>query len=519
MDSTDVKLLMEAYSAVYDEDLRDELESIDELDEDLAFIDDLSDEELDLVMEEILLDGGFTLDECINISEYAILTEESEMQRMNRLMNKRTRAAKSEKATAIRMKAAERERVGRKQAIKRIQVSAGRAAQKIGRGAKKLKTYAGGASSAVQGGARDLGAKLKGAKERITGFLGRVGRAAKAGYKAGKAEFSGQAAREAEARTQQRQVARTQRRAERRGASRDTSEFERRKPTGPKPGLPPRMRSASIVPVSRGERIASRQSAKSQAGPRTVRTGYPSGGIIPVSIKVEPQPAISGTKAAPALPAGKETTSSRRQAALQKMQKARTGSSARGVRFAGPSGEVAPKRAHTGIRDAASRFAKKAGLTQEEIQLLLPYILEDIIAEGYAKSYDEAYEILESLSDYDFDELVESYIEENVESYDFYDVVLEHLLDEGYADTEEDAEVIMANMSEEWVDDILEGVGFRSPYEGKPSYKDPWGKSPATKAAEKRQELERTQPGTKRQKLQSRRSEHLDRMFGAARRA
>jgi len=50
------------------------------------------------------------------------------------------------------------------------------------------------------------------------------------------------------------------------------------------------------------------------------------------------------------------------------------------------------------------------------------------------------------------------------ESYDFYDVVLDHLLDEGYADTYESAEVIMVNMSEEWIDSIAEAKWGKQPY-------------------------------------------------------
>ena len=43
---------------------------------------------------------------------------------------------------------------------------------------------------------------------------------------------------------------------------------------------------------------------------------------------------------------------------------------------------------------------------------------------------------------------------------DIYDVILEYLINEGYADTYEAAESIMVNMSEEWRDDILnEGIG------------------------------------------------------------
>jgi hypothetical protein len=40
------------------------------------------------------------------------------------------------------------------------------------------------------------------------------------------------------------------------------------------------------------------------------------------------------------------------------------------------------------------------------------------------------------------------------ESYDYFDYILEHLVAEGYADTNQDALIIMANMSEEWRNDI-----------------------------------------------------------------
>jgi hypothetical protein len=42
------------------------------------------------------------------------------------------------------------------------------------------------------------------------------------------------------------------------------------------------------------------------------------------------------------------------------------------------------------------------------------------------------------------------------EEVDLFDYILEHLVAEGYADTNESALVIMANMSEEWRDDIVE---------------------------------------------------------------
>ena len=52
MNSKDIRSLHEAYVAVYDEDLREDLLNA----EDFSFIDDLSDNELDEIIEEVVLD-------------------------------------------------------------------------------------------------------------------------------------------------------------------------------------------------------------------------------------------------------------------------------------------------------------------------------------------------------------------------------------------------------------------------------------------------------------------------------
>jgi len=49
--------------------------------------------------------------------------------------------------------------------------------------------------------------------------------------------------------------------------------------------------------------------------------------------------------------------------------------------------------------------------------------------------------------------------EDQKESVDLFDYLLEYLVAEGYADTNKSALVIMANMSEEWKQSIIEGVG------------------------------------------------------------
>ena len=154
--------IYEAYAAVYNEDLREEILTVEE---DFSFIDDLSDNELVQVMEEILSEREVTLDECFDAFDADLLSEETEMQRMNRLQNKATREKKGAAATAGRMKSAERDRVGRKHAIKRLQVATSRAADNLKSNVKskaeRAKTLAGGVASAVAGGAAEAGRKAK----------------------------------------------------------------------------------------------------------------------------------------------------------------------------------------------------------------------------------------------------------------------------------------------------------------------------------------------------------------------
>ena len=49
--------------------------------------------------------------------------------------------------------------------------------------------------------------------------------------------------------------------------------------------------------------------------------------------------------------------------------------------------------------------------------------------------------------------------EDQKESFDLFDYLLEYLVAEGYADTNKAALAIMANMSEEWKQSIVEGEG------------------------------------------------------------
>ena len=384
--------LYEAYAAVYDDNLRQELLSAP-IKEDFSFIDDLSDNELVQVMEEILSEGEVTLDECFDAFDEVLIeaTVTSSDDRPSEGSSRVTSSSdrRSEKTAERRKKV----RVGR------VMQAAERAGEGIKGGAKKTKEKVTG--------------KLASAKEKITGFLGKIGRSLKAGASATKKEFSGEAGKEAKARVtgrQLRRAARTQASAER---SKDTSAFTKK--------------------------------------------------TSPFDYKPAPKPSWEN------LPSG------RRVKAAAKSDAAAAGSSSSGTRFAGPGG-VSPlatkKKDQTALMKAASgkkREARKSTSVAEQYELLASYILEDIINEGYANTLEEAFEVLESFSDYEIGEIAENYLVEDTEVVDLYDVILSHLLDEGFADTEESATVIMANMSEEWREQILNEANKESAMPEAPS--------------------------------------------------
>jgi len=389
--------LYEAYAAVYDDNLRQELLSAP-VKEDFSFIDDLSDNELVQVMEEILSEGEVTLDECFDAFDEVLIeaTVTSSDDRPSEGSSRVTSSSdrRSEKTAERRKKV----RVGR------VMQAAERAGEKIKGGAKKTKEKVTG--------------KLASAKEKITGFLGKIGRSLKAGASAAKKEFSGKAGKEAEARVTGRQLRRAARKqaVEKRG--KDTSAFTKKSSPfdyepAPKPAWENLPKAERITTHSGGG--VGRREAASSGGIRS--KGTSGGGEGPSSTG----------RALPPVGAGSRT----------------------------PGGK--PRR-QSQITFAMSKAASKGKkLLNQEYDLLASYILEDIINEGYANTLEEAFEVLESFSDYEIGEIAENYLVEETETVDLYDVVIGHLLDEGYADSEESALAIMANMSESWIESIVEG--------------------------------------------------------------
>jgi hypothetical protein len=102
------------------------------------------------------------------------------------------------------------------------------------------------------------------------------------------------------------------------------------------------------------------------------------------------------------------------------------------------------------------------------------------------------------------------YNQENLSEEEYLDIQewVEALIDEGYdLDQYSDDELYEAYMKE----------AFISPYKSRTSYNNPQGHSPATKADLKSRELQQTQPGSTRQRNQTRRAGHLAKMFKAGR--
>jgi len=438
MDSKQIRGLCEAYVAVYDEDLRHEIIDMS-LDEDLSFIDDLSDNELVQIMEEILSEEEVTLQECLDIFEGELLSE-ARVDMDARAKARREYAASSEKsasearkrsasaaAAAEREKTSERGRVVKKHAMKRLQVATTRAGRNLADKAKsagqKAKTLGAGAVSAAAGGAAEVGRKLSSAKKKITGFIKRVGSAAKAGYSSAKKEFSGQSAREAKARTTGREMRRAARRQASASSGRDTSEFSTTK-KAEKPSDPWR-------------------------GSETKPSARPS--VTTKSVK-----ALSGSSIKGALPPAKQSSRQRLGNTTKPI------ASRPGVRIAGGSGFGNPERGVStpqttkkGMKTAAGAITK----INASYEMIADVLAEELISEGYVSNVCDAYDMIAEMNDFDLYEFVESFKNndyEEVETLDLYDVVLEHLLDEGYADSVESAEAIMVNMSEEWRNNILD---------------------------------------------------------------
>jgi hypothetical protein len=391
--------LYEAYSAVYNDELKNQ-----NVEEDFAFIDELSDIELDQVMEEIISEG-VELSECFEVLD-EVLSEATVTSSEDRPRSGGSRVTRGQGSVmAAKERVAARKSARRAERVERIKSSAKRAAENV-KGAAASAASAASRSVSKAGekakeGAKKVGGKLAAAKEKLKGFI-------KSGRKAVAGGLRGLASKVEPKETPK--------------ADREAKPY-RGEGAGRKETVGKQVKTAAKEKIKsapyRGQGVGRKEAASSGG------VSSRGGSVGSEGSKGKALPPVGKTKS------GKTLTQQQR-----------------------------------GMQTAAqnARLSKRLG---EDFDILAEMILEDLINEGYAESFEEAFEILESFSDYEVGEIAEDYLTEETKVVDLYDVVLEHLLYEGYADTEEAATVIMANMSQEWREEIIEASATLHPEDDK----------------------------------------------------
>ena len=176
--------IYEAYAAVYNEELREDLHSVDE---DFEFVDSLSDNELDQIMEEILSEG-VELSECFEVFDEFLSEARVDMAARAAARKKDTQASEKS-ASEARKRSADKERSDRR--AERV----GRIKSSVKRAAEKVKTTAAGVASAAAGGAAQAGRSAKGAasaaKNKVTGKLAAAKERIKSVVKSGRSAVAG----------------------------------------------------------------------------------------------------------------------------------------------------------------------------------------------------------------------------------------------------------------------------------------------------------------------------------------
>lgn len=366
--------LSEEYSQIYSKKFDTNLY------DNLRFVDQMMDEDIEYVMESLyweFRDYGSSSDESFEILE-STLTEDSlnesleyiyEAKRYNPDLEARKQAgakirAAASSAAAKRAKTAEQKA---KFEARKARITGGlrRVKSEIKSGSQK---FAGkvqsGLTSARKGamaqltrlvrGARSIGSAAKSGAER-------VGSATRAGVQAFKKEFKSGTPRKDNTEM---------------GGSRKVPDISRRMAALPSGKTMAALPSREMMAKSK----LSRAAAKTSEGPTRYST---SSGLA-----------------------------TRAQLAAQRAQKAAAGTQSRGTRFAGPGGVVSSKKAQSGRREAAARFAKKAGLS-DDFAYLLGIIAEDLVTEGYADTIEDALVIFENLSE----NIIETTINEYADYY------------------------------------------------------------------------------------------------------
>jgi hypothetical protein len=406
--------LYEAYAAVYDEDLREDILSFEE---DFEFIDELSDNELDQVMEEFIAEENLNINECFEMFDDFLI--EGRIDMASRRAARQQYAASSEKSAyeaRMRAKNKENEEKRAKQEKRKKAVADAEervAARKQARKTKEKEERSQRRAERVE--------RIKGSISRVAK---KVGKKLTVGAEKAKRALQG---RDSASERKVRQAKIKMRDVARKGVRKAvTGERGQTRPPAVTTGRTEKASSGDYTPPSKktvGKEVK-------DAAKRAVSGAYRGAGVG------RRETASSGGISSRGGSMGSEGSKGK---ALPPVGKTKSGKT------------LSPQQ--RGMQTAAqnAKLTKRLG---EDFETLAEMILEDLINEGYAETFEEAFTVLESFSDYEVGDIAEGYLTEERE--DLFDAILEHLITEGYADTEESATVIMANMSEEWREEILE---------------------------------------------------------------
>lgn len=426
--------LTEAYSEIYD------TRKVEELDDNLRFVDYMLDEDIEEVVESLVWefrDYGNTLDESFDLLTYAASTEvitESYQQIIEELLNEArvtigrgTELADKELAKKQRQEARRARVDGAISKVKSAMAGAkgglGRASKALGGAVKKGQSMVGGlaqkgkallgrllrkgasaARQAVKSGTRQTGSVLTTTGRAITASGNKAAAApvATKSAKVGRTTYTsttepGGSKRQAVGRVVRKVGVALQRKAAKKDepkmtrADYDSNKAKRTaaaKAANAGAFETPRMTKA--LPPARPETENRRAAVQRRLD--TAAKGSTGGSRVGTPAPTLALPAKTSGK-----PAVQRAISQRKKEAAAKLQKAASGTTARGTRFAGPNAKLSSTRTNTGYKEKLAKFAGK--LNNEDYDVLIDYIIEDIISSGYAIDEMSALDIFDNLSE------------------------------------------------------------------------------------------------------------------------
>jgi hypothetical protein len=412
--------LSEAYSDIYDH------RKVEELDDNLRFIDYMLDEDIEQVVESLVWefrDYGNTLDESFDLLTYSasnevisesydqiiedILTEATVTYGRGDVLANKAKADALAKRSKDKSDARTAQATAQRRETRRARVDG--AISKVKAAMAGAKGGMGRASKALGGAASDAAKKgrnlVSSAAQKGKALLGRLLR--KGASMAGKA-ISG--------------AGKNIQRSGETAASATRAERTVRVPGGEfvrdaggskrtKVGRAVRKVGVALQRMGKGpkdkpaEKEAPKMKALPPARPETEtrraavqrKLDTASKGTTGSSRVGSPAPTLALPAKTSGKPAVQREISQRKKQAAAKLQKAASGSTTRGTRFAGPNAKLSSTRTNTGYKERLAKFASK--LNEEDYETLIDYIIEDIISSGYALDEMTALDILENLTE------------------------------------------------------------------------------------------------------------------------